>query len=321
MLDPCARQDPVSATQLEGAAGCAFRHFLSRGLGLHAVDDGQREMDVWLAPMLRGSLLHDLYAQLMRRGRDAKRRVSKKADLQWFLERGRLALEGLRVEMPPPSDEVFEREQQELLGDLELFIGGEEDGEASRTPLGFEVSFGRPDDGVEPLATAAPIEISLGKGLTFRLAGRIDRIDQIGPDSFEIVDYKTGGYFEKDYEGVFGGGTKLQHALYGLAAVAILKGRVKGAKVARGVYYFSSSRGRLERRVIEQPSLGTITEVLSDLREVIASGLFVHAPQVGACRFCDYGAACGGDPSVARSAAKRAVDARLAPNGKLAAHE
>ena len=99
--------------------------------------------------------------------------------------------------MPPPSDDVFERETQDFVADVELFLKAECEGEDGRTPIGFEVSFGRAldEDSSEPLAQAEPIVIDLGNGLQFRLAGRIDRIDQIGPSSFEIIDYKTGGYF------------------------------------------------------------------------------------------------------------------------------
>ena len=53
-LDPCTREAPVSATQLEGARECPFRHFLERGLRSRAVDDGAREQDVWLDPLTRG---------------------------------------------------------------------------------------------------------------------------------------------------------------------------------------------------------------------------------------------------------------------------
>ena len=38
----------------------------------------------------------------------------------------------------------------------------------------------RSDDDEEPLARAEPVEIDLGGGLTFRIAGRIDRIDKVG---------------------------------------------------------------------------------------------------------------------------------------------
>ncbi len=67
------------------------------------------------------------------------------------------------------------------------------------------------------------VEIDLGNGNTFRIAGRIDRIDKVGEASFEVLDYKTGSYWEPNWTGIFQGGRLLQHALYGLAAAELLK--------------------------------------------------------------------------------------------------
>lgn len=296
VLDPCVREHPLSATQLEAAAECPFRHFLERGLHLSAVDDGARDTDVWLTPLTRGSLLHALYAKTMRRGRELKRRLTLKDDLDWCHASARAELEILCAEMPPASAEIFEREERELLEDLKLFLRAEEEAEETRTPLGFEVAFGRPaaDEG-EPLACADPIIVDLGGGLKFKLAGQIDRIDQIADGAIEVIDYKTGGYFQDDYKGVFSKGRKLQHALYGLAAVEILKRQKKKAAVKQGVYYFSSARGGQHRRAMGTVSSAQLRSVLGDLREVIASGLFIHGEDEGACKFCDFGAACGTD--------------------------
>ena len=57
-------------TELERAAECPFRFFLKRGLGLRPVDERERDRDVWLDPLTRGSELHDVYAALLRRCRD-----------------------------------------------------------------------------------------------------------------------------------------------------------------------------------------------------------------------------------------------------------
>ena len=50
VLDPCAAGNAFSVTDLEGAAGCPYRFFLKRGLGLRALDEGERDKDVWLDP-------------------------------------------------------------------------------------------------------------------------------------------------------------------------------------------------------------------------------------------------------------------------------
>ena len=155
--------------------------------------------------------------------------------------------------------------------------------------------------------------------LDLKIAGRIDRINEVGPSTFEVLDYKTGGYFAPAWQGTFAGGRRLQHALYGLAALELLKRTDKSARVSGAEYYFPSARGQQEKKRLAAVPTASVAEVLSDLREVIASGLFVHAPTDELCRWCDYGHACG-RAAVERAEAK-VNDARLEPFRRLVAHE
>jgi RecB family exonuclease len=318
-LDPSGADYAVSATQLEDAAECPFRHFLRRGLGLQAVEDDERDRDVWLDPLTRGAELHDLYAEFLRRCRSEERPADLAKDREWLREAGRRHLATLRHEMPPPSDEVYSRESDDLLRDLDLFLEEECKAAFGRTSVGFEVSFGREPDDDEELARADPVEIPIGGGRALRLGGRIDRIDRTAEGTFEIIDYKTGGFFEADWAGTFAGGTRLQHALYGIAAVELLKRKYGRATVEGGVYYFSSTRGRQERVRIPRPSPAAMQAVLSDLRDVIAGGTFIHAPGEDACKWCDFGAACG--PRVHEHASAKLGDPRLRAYIRLRTHE
>jgi ATP-dependent helicase/nuclease subunit B len=202
---------------------------------------------------------------------------------------------------------------------VELFLEGEceaSDGE----PIGLEVSFGRElGDDEDELARAEPVAIDLGHGLKFRIAGRIDRIDRVGPSEFRILDYKTGGYWRDDWKGTFAGGRRLQHALYGLAAVELLRARHKKPTLVGAEYYFSSRKGRRERVPIPAPPLAKTAAVLSDLRDLILEGAFVHAPNDKPCRFCDFGNACG--DGVHERASGKLADAKLRALQRLGTHE
>jgi ATP-dependent helicase/nuclease subunit B len=318
VLDPCADGTALSVTELEKAAECPFRFFLKRGLGIRPVDQRERDKDVWLDPLTRGSELHELYASLLRRCRDERRAPDASKDGAWMkkVTQGRLA--ELHREMPAATMEILERESKEFLADMELFLEAECTPSGS-TPIGFEVSFGRPlDDALEPLARASAVDIDLGKGLKFRIAGRIDRIDKVGAGRFEVVDYKTGGFWRDSWTGVFDGGRRLQHALYGLAAAELLRGTCKDPTVIAGSYYFSSQKGRQERVRILAPARAATAGVLADLRDVIRLGGFVHGPGDDDCRFCDYTAACGA--GVKEQATAKLQDARLKAYGRLTAH-
>jgi RecB family exonuclease len=320
ILDPCAPGNAFSVTDLEKAAGCPYQFFLKRGLGLRPVDDRERDKDVWLDPLTRGSELHDLYAALLRRCRDGKRRPDVKKDGAWLTALAKEILDRLNREMPPATAEILDRESRDFLADAELFLEGECE-ESDAEPIGFEVSFGRPldDAEAEELAREEPVEVSLGNGLTFRIAGRIDRIDKVGPAKFRVLDYKTGGFWRDDWEGVFNGGRRLQHALYGLAAVELLRKRYKNPHVAGASYYFSSHKGRREFVHIDAPPLAETAKVLGDLREVIVNGAFVHAHDDAACKWCDYQAACG--DGVHEQSTGKVEDAKLLAFARLVAHE
>jgi ATP-dependent helicase/DNAse subunit B len=317
LLDPSAPNKLISVTELESAAECPFRFFLKRGLGVRPIDEREREKDIWLEPLTRGSELHALYATLLRRTRDENRRPNKD-DRAWLTAHAREQLERLNEEMPASTIEILHSESKDFLADVELFLEAECDNSRS-TPIGIEVSFGRPlDDDSEPLARPEAIRIDLGNGVAFQISGRIDRIDKISEDSFEILDYKTGGFWQGKWQGSFYGGRRLQHALYGLAAAELLRSRYKNPNVTAGVYYFSSHKGRQERVSFATPTTGDIAAVLRDLRDLIIKGEFIRTPNANDCKFCDYIGVCGGE--VNRQAEMKLSDSKLDDYRKLAAH-
>jgi ATP-dependent helicase/nuclease subunit B len=319
-LDFVRRHVPVSASTLEDAAACPFRFFLRQGLGVEPLEEEERQSDGWLDPLTRGRELHDLFADTLRRCRQAGRRPSQ-ADADALRARGERRLEDLRRALPPPSEEIYQSEREDFLHDLHLFIE-EERRTDGREPIAFEVSFGLPidDPDREPLAMPEPVVIPLGDGRNLIVHGRIDRIDRLADGTFETVDYKTGRYWNDDWKGTFRGGRRLQHALYGRAAEAMLARTHPGARVRLGTYYFPSARGLRTRKPIETPDDATLTRVLRDLGAVLARGTFVQAPERGTCRFCEFKPACGDEPW-ARAGRKFAKADELRSYRDLNGHE
>jgi ATP-dependent helicase/nuclease subunit B len=120
VLDPCAPETVYSVTELEKAAECPFRFFLKRGLGVRPIDERERDRDIWLDPLTRGSELHELYAALLRRARDENRRPNKKDGI-WLIALAQEHLRKLNEEMPAATVEILERESKDFLADVELF--------------------------------------------------------------------------------------------------------------------------------------------------------------------------------------------------------
>jgi ATP-dependent helicase/nuclease subunit B len=291
-LDPRVSGAAVSPTSLETLAGCPFRYFLERGLGLDPIEDPEPNPDVWLDPLTRGSILHDLYAAIMREIRDRGERPDPARHEARLRALGEEALAAHRALVPPPSDGVFEREARELQTDLALFLKFEAQDAAHRQAIGFEVPFGSPPEG-EALGQRDPVTIDLGNGLRFRLRGRIDRIDRLADGTYEVVDYKTGrAFLPGGLNARFAGGRQLQHALYALAVAALLRERDGQARVV-GSYYFPTTRGRRERQPRPEATAAATAAVLRDLFDVLAAGAFVHWPDEDDCRYCELDRACG----------------------------
>jgi len=320
VLDPSRTGRPVSATTLEKAAKCPLRYFMEQGLGVKVIEEGQSDAEAWLDPATKGTELHALFARIMRAIRAEKRKPSLAVDRRRLRKWGQERLDELRAEMPPPSDEVFVRESREFLDDLDAFIEAECEGLHGTSPLGFEVSFGFPLEGddEEALASPEPVVVDLGDTRQVALHGRIDRINRVGPGEYEVVDYKTGGYWRDDWKGQFAGGTRLQHALYGVAAVALLRPLDPKARIVRGVYLFPAVKGRRCRKVIPAPSKAKLVSVLRDLADVLGHGAFVSADTEERCKWCEFAPACHAqDVSRAVSKIERDAGAALEPYRRL----
>ena len=223
VLDPRKSGHPISPTSLEKLATCPFAYFLKSGLGLEPIEDDEQDRDEWLDALTRGSLLHDLFAQMMRDLRAKQEQPNLSQHLPWLKARADAALATLRDAMPPPSEEVFSRERDATYRDLEVFLKAEEQVAAEGVePVGFEVGFaGRGSEGEEPLSQPDPVEVRL-PGARFPLNGRIDRIDRLRDGTYQVVDYKTGSLYWPAYHKVFRHGRLLQHALYAVAAESLL---------------------------------------------------------------------------------------------------
>jgi ATP-dependent helicase/nuclease subunit B len=321
-LDPRVSGAVVSPTSLEDLAKCPFRYFLQRGLGLDPIDDSEPNPDLWLDPMTRGSILHDLYATIMREIRDRNETPDPARHGARLRALGEQALAEHRALVPPPSDGVFDREARELQIDLTLFLKFEAEDRRERRPLGFEVAFGGATEG-EALGRREPITIDLGDGLRFPLRGRMDRIDRLADGTYEVVDYKTGSAFlPGGLDATFAGGRQLQHALYALAAAELLRERDGQARVV-GSYYFPTTRGRRERQVRPASTQALVAAVLRDLFDLLAAGAFVHSPnQDEDCRFCEFGRACGpGAAERAKAKIDNGANDPLEAYRRLRAHE
>jgi len=321
-LDPLNRDAVQSCSRLEDLAKCPFAFFIRHVLGIEPLEDMEKDPGRWLDPLQRGELLHDVFCRFM----EKLKTNGELPELSKHLERlETIAMEEVerwKEEVPPSSELAFNREIKDIGRTLEIFLRDEEERCKRVAPSFFELSFGTSWEKRCGTMVEQPVEIVLNKGRSFKLRGRIDRVDQSGEHEYEVWDYKTGSSYAYKEEGYLNQGKHLQHALYAVAAEILLRRKQdKKAKVVRSGYFFPSPKGEGLRIEKAQLNRNELYEVLEDLFELFRTGVFPATYDKAICRFCDYVKICGGaEVAVPRTVAKMGNDDKMTPFGRLKDH-
>ena len=322
----------LSASRLEKLAKCPFSYLMRYVLDVRPPDELELDQSQWLNPLVRGTLLHEIFAEFMRelmkerkkrKGAERAKAMERgeKRPVVRALEHGPLmrritdeVIDRYKEAIPPPSEGVFKQEKRDIEEATAIFLKAEEERENAGEPLLFEVSFGT-GRGSGPGAEGGgermeePAVLDLGGGRSVLIAGRIDRIDRLGDGRYRVIDYKTGSTRIYDDLDMFGKGRILQHALYAVAAEQILRklGIDDRPEVAESGYYFPTRKGE-GNWVKPELDRQKFNRVVMELLGVIEKGHFVANPGLGDidCEdFCDYGRICGGASARERAKEKK----------------
>lgn len=296
---------PLAATALETYATCPFRYYLAHVLGIEAPRDPERSATIH--PLDRGRLVHQALA-LTYRTLQAEGLLPLTAA---GLPRARaclaeaLARTETRVWTGLPA--LWQGQRARLLADLEAALAAEVAAGADWVPWEFEVFFG--DE-------ACPVSHPLPDGRRLAFHGRLDRLDLSSDRSrVRVVDYKTG--VPPSGGGLFRGGTRLQLAVYRLAAEQRCRAQGLPIQAAEAEYrYLGTRAGAGRARLTDADWMarqGDFARVLLLILEGIAAGRFFPTPAPDTCRGCDFTLACGTERERRAWADRKATDrARLA---------
>jgi ATP-dependent helicase/nuclease subunit B len=251
----------TSATRLQSWAVCPFAFFVEYLLGVEVVQNPERKLEI--APLDKGSLIHEILDRFITEQIDAgragpwtgprRRRLLRVAE-DVFTEYQERGVTGRAI--------FWRRDRDRILADLDEFAA-RDDGR----PLATERRF---DD----------IDFPLPGGRSVRFRGFIDRIDDAGPGSASVIDYKTGStsrYADLSAEDPHQCGTHLQLAVYGTAA------RQHFHRMGvEAWYWFITERGKFER--IGYPLTPEIQDdvgiAIEEIVDGITSGVFPGRPPV-----------------------------------------
>jgi hypothetical protein len=289
IITPRAGHDPrdtdqcLSASALEAAGACTLRFLYRNVLRVYAPEEPDFDLERWLPPGERGSLLHDVFQRVVDEAR--LRNPPARFDDPDFLDHalGILDQEAARARElhPPPSESIYRAELGQLASDVHSFVRLLVEGVAPGDVVATEHAIGG-DDGA--------VTLTLPDGRTLRIVGRIDRIDRLADGRYRVVDYKTGsawGHERKD--GVYRGGRRLQHLLY---SEAVEGDPTLGDEVASAEYHFPTVKGENQTVSYAREQLRGGLGLVARLLDAVAQGRYLPTEDPGDCRFCDYAPIC-----------------------------
>ncbi|MET3289303.1 UNVERIFIED_CONTAM: ATP-dependent helicase/DNAse subunit B [Brevibacillus sp. OAP136] len=274
--------DVTSASKLELYAQCPLKFYFQEVLRIRANEMVEFDRTRWLNAAQRGSLLHAIFQQYLSE-------TNENGGVHDYERLHRIREEAIRrtqMEIPEPSLQVMLKETEEIRKDVDIFWEGEHKRDSK--PRFMELALHElEEDGV--------FNVELGEELVLPLKGYVDRVDEVGPNAYKIIDYKTGNprkFKENEY---FSKGTQLQHAIYSIAVEQYLQrtGIDPQAKVVEAAYYFPTTKGQGHEVVRLQNRRDKATSLISRMTMSIQQGLFPPTHDPHKCTWCDYKDVCG----------------------------
>lgn len=270
----------TSVSKLEMFARCSLQYFFHEVLRVRPKELVEFDRSRWLDAAQRGTLLHAIFQQYWTETNEYEG-IHDRSRLERITER---CLQNAKVNIPAPSEHVMSKECEHIRRDVSIFWSGEL--RRNSRPRYMELALH---------SVEGPFAVELGEGLTLSLRGFVDRVDEVAPHTYKILDYKTGSsrkYSENEY---FAEGTQLQHTVYATAVEQWLRftGADLEARVIESGYYFPTYQGQgHEITRIQNRSMDT-SRLVGSMMDAMRQGIFPPTKDVRQCSWCHYSTVCG----------------------------
>jgi RecB family exonuclease len=313
-LDPTTSSQRLSANRLETFGTCPRRYFFKYGLQIFPPDQFDIDPERWLDALQFGSLIHEVFEEFLRGQTDGDLIPDIERDTLPLLDLLQSHVDATRIEIPPPNEDAYLRQLQELKEICSIFLQKEEAycKAYNAKPWILEASIGLKDAPQNEIDWPEPVALTLSDGRVIRVGGRIDRIDRLGSSGSEryaIWDYKSGSDWAFDQARPFQGGRKLQPYLYlGMLRHRIPAAGGKAESVSSFGYFFPSAKTEGRRIQWAVGDLSSGDAVLRHLCDLMQRGAFIATNEPGDCNYCDYKSVCGDPQQVTQQAKAKATE-------------
>ncbi len=283
--DAVLTQRPLSASALETLARCPFLYYMRYILDIRPIYGMPFQKDIPLPHQEKGSLLHRMFHDIMQYAQHTGLPVRDldKQTLRAMTDSHLQTYKRNRPAYPPGTWATIADMLQET---VDLFLLKEAHCPEWRTPILLEYPFGQKEGLVCEIGDR-----------TFRLSGKVDRVDKIGPHLYMVLDYKTGRptVTATDY---FKGGRHLQPTLYAYAISKCLKkeGLDPMPQVTHAGYYFPTRHGKNKEMMVPLAQNDGLARILALLFDIMESGIYMLSPDIensySLCASCDFRPSC-----------------------------
>lgn len=295
-LDPRENSRPISCSRIELLAKCPFQYFVREILALEPTDEMIPDPKEWLNPMEFGSLLHAVFQQFMEEITSRGEKCSFTVHENLILSIAKEMSESQKDEVPWPNEAAVDIDTRKILDACRIFLKAEEEHCKNVDPMYFETPFGMKDRGKSSaVGSKDPVWIGIDGTSGFYSRGVIDRVDRRSDGDYEVWDYKTGSTFSMKKGNGLNRGRLIQYAIYAIAVEELLKRAEQNGRVKSSGYFFPGPKGN-GKRYIRELNNEQLSQVLTNLFDLMKSGAFPCSSDDEDCRFCEYAYLCGKDP-------------------------
>lgn len=277
-----------SPSKLEMLARCPYRYFLNYVLEIQPIEKAETDPTRWLDPLSYGALLHSLFHKFMQLLKARGERPDRERHGTLIQELLQKEIEAKKETHPVEHEAAYRADVKRLSHAAQVFLSVESE-QKDADPIGFEVSFGFGESG--GLNCEPPVTLELAEDVSFRIRGRIDRVDRV-ENNLVIWDYKTGSMAQYDERDLLKRGTHLQWALYAYALNSILRQQREPGRVQLSGYVFPGDREHGRRLSEVPPAPETLANVLRPLLKLVENGGFFHIQKSQECDYCIYNRVC-----------------------------
>ena len=298
------RERPVSPSALENWAGCPYRYFLGRVLGLSAPPEDE---DDTISALERGLLVHKILERFVKEGKSTAADLAALAETA-FNEAERRGATGHYL--------LWELEKAKIRASLEAFQGADEEwlkkslGGALPDESRAEISFGPParlPGGNAAEHTGKPTDLGEvgisveGLGEVW-FQGKIDRLDAARNDDEALVlvrDFKTGrpepyfdGAISRKADHTIANGQALQLPVY----VAAAQEMYSGHSVSASYCFPLADNNTHDVAIYTDSDKAEFDAALGAIVGTSRKGIFPATPDnednPSNCRYCDFRRLC-----------------------------